>query len=212
MNYVVVLRVLAIAIFGVVVPIILLFQAYWGLSLLSEQVGATGGSATAAQIFEEARVKLHDANDYALYSVISAEQANLSVLVNKQIMKISVMQIGFAVISLGIMFVILGFNDGGADTTVEAPGWKIDFKTSSTGAVVFVIGAAMAAAGGILKNDYSTVPIPGYIDRGDGSAQLEHARTVEIFRECRDLKPATPALSQECFYKMFEQEFGEEAK
>lgn len=212
MNYTVSARGAAIAIFGVAVPIMLLLQAYWGLSVLSEQVGATGGSATAAQLFEQARVKLHDANDYALYSVISAEQTNLSVLVNKQIMKISVMQIGFAVISLGIMFIILGFNDGGADATVESSGVKVDFKTSSTGAVVFVIGAAMAAAGGILKNDYNTVPIPGYIDRGDGAAQMEHARTVEIFQECRNLKPANPALSQECFFKMFEQEFGEEAK
>jgi len=194
----------SIAIFGVVVPVVLLIQAYVGLSALGDQVGSVVPTESAAQTFEEARVGLHDANDYALYSVISAERTNLAVVINKQVMKISVMQIGFAVISLGIMFVILGINDGGAEGGVEATGFKIDFKTSSTGAVVFVIGAAMAAAGGIMKNEYNTVPIPGYIDRGDGAAQQAHVKTIATYKECAKLETAT---AQECFYKLFTQEF-----
>lgn len=195
---------IAILVFGVIVPLALLSQAYLGLSSLSSQVSGVLQKQNSSQIFRDARVLLHDANDYALFSLISAERTNHAVVTNKQIMKVAVMQIGFAVISIGVMFIILGINDGGAEGGFEASGLKFDLKTGSTGAVVFVIGAAMAAAGGIIKNDYQTVPIPGFIDRGDGEASRAHAETVALYKECKKMGGA---VSQECFYKLFSQTF-----
>jgi hypothetical protein len=197
-------RSLALFVFGVIVPTALLFQAYSGLNTLGDRVSRSVTDTSAAQTFSTARQSLHDANDYALYSVIAAERTNQLVVTNKQIMKISVMQIGFAVASLGIMFVVLGFSDGGAQGSMDAAGFKFDFKTGSTGAVVFVIGAAMATAGGVMRNDYQTVPIPGYIDGGDGDARQAHAAATGIFKECAKQPQPT---RYECFYKFFEKQF-----
>lgn len=202
-------RSLAVMAFGIFVPLALLFQAYAGLNSLGERVAKSTGANSSAQIFSEARQYLHDANDYALYSVIAAERTNQLVVTNKQIMKIAVMQIGFAVASLGIMFVVLGFNDGGAEGALNAGGVKFDMKTGSTGAVVFVIGAAMATAGGVLRNDYSTVPIPGYIESADATGSQAHAMATTRFRKCA---AQAREVRYECFYKFFESDFGSELK
>ena len=202
-------RSLAIVIFGVVLPIFLLVQAYVGLSKAETLVRSSVAGKSAAESFADARRNLHDANDYALYSVIAAERTNQIVVTNKQVMKIAVMQIGLAVVSLGIMFVVLGFRDGGAETGIEAQGVRFDFKTGSTGAVVFVIGAAMAAAAGIMKNDYNTVPIPGYIQTGESSGSIAHVESLNLFRKCSNQNKISP---YECFYKFFEKEFSGEVK
>ena len=197
-------RTVSILVFGIFVPLALLFQAYVGLSSLGAKVGGDLANENPSQIFDSARKLLHNGNDYALYSVIAAEHANQVVVTNKQIMKVVVIQIGFAVVSIGIMFIILGIRDGGAEGAFDAAGIKFDFKTGSTGAVVFVIGAAMAAAGGILKNEYQTVPIPSYVDRLDGEEQRKYAISISRFKQC---SKQDQSIKYECFYKFFEAEF-----
>ncbi|MEL6487498.1 MAG: hypothetical protein AAFQ13_10200 [Pseudomonadota bacterium] len=198
----------AVAIFGIIVPIAILFQAYLGLSELRSDVSKHLTEQTTSEEYKQVRPLLQGANDYAFYNLLYSEKTNLAVVTNKQVMKVTVIQIGFAAISLGLMFVMLGVNDGGAEGAVEGSGIKVDFKTSSTGAVVFVVGALMATAGGVLKNEYVTVPIPGYIDRGDGVNQQAHIQALEIYEDCR----SQPKIKYECFYKHFASEFALETE
>ena len=201
--------ILTVILFGVVVPVFLIAQAYISMGALDGTVSSVIPKESVAETFQDVRPVLHDANDYALYSVMSAERTNLMVVTNKQNMKVAVMQIGFAVISVGIAFIILGINDGGVTAGGEAAGIRLDFKTGSTGAAIFVVGAAMATVGGTLKNDYWTVPVPGYIDRGENSAGQAHARTIAIYRQCTKQQPA---IADECFYKLFGSRFAGEVK
>lgn len=193
----------AVIIFGVIVPVAILFQAYIGLSDLREDVSKHTTANTTSEEYKSVRPLLQDANDYAFYNLLYSERTNLIVVTNKQVMKVTVIQIGFAAISLGLMFIVLGINDGGAQGAVEGSGLKIDFKTSSTGAVVFIVGALMATAGGVLKNQYETVPIPGYIDRGSGNGQQAHVQTLNIYEDCRK----KGEVRYECFFKHFADEF-----
>lgn len=151
-------------------------------------------------MFAKARPLLRSANDFSLYSVMAAEHTNRAVVTNKQVMKVAVMQIGFAVVSLGLMFVILGINDGGGSAVVGGSGLTFDFRTGSTGALVFVIGAAMATAGGVLKNDYQTVPVPTFAGTTGGDALYAQAQSA--YAECSKLGDT---VAQECFFKVFSQ-------
>jgi len=51
-------------------------------------------------------------------------------MVNKQIMKVSIIQIGFAVISIGMMLIILGINGGGAETSAALLGTAAGYVLS----------------------------------------------------------------------------------
>jgi hypothetical protein len=192
-----VVHALAVVLLGIVVPIIVLAQAYTGLATLGDTVGRPAYQTAPAETLKGVQPLLRGANDYALFSVMSAEHTNQVVVTNKQVMKIAIMQIGFAVISLGLMLVILGINDGGGEGAAALVDLKFDFKTGSTGVVVFVVGAAMATAGGVLKNEYTTVPLPGYVQANadDGSEVLA------MYRACKDQAGAGYAA---CFANSFE--------
>lgn len=167
---------------GVVIPIFLLMQAYAGLSSLATDVGYVRKSENVSELFLSAKKSINNVNDYALLSLLYAEHANQKTMLNKQVMKVSIMQIGFAVLSVGMMFIVLGIKEGGAEGGIGIGEIKFDFKTGSTGLVVFVIGALMATAGGVLKNDYDTVPIPGY---AYDEVKPEYWNVIIAFRRCK---------------------------
>lgn len=214
----------AIVLFGIIVPIILLFQAYTGLSSVRSDLRALSSQQSVAKSLGEAKPYLVDANDYALYGMIHAERINLAVVTNKQHLKLAVMQIGFAVISLGLMFVILGINDGGGEGEGEAAGVKFNFKTGSTGAIVFVIGAAMATAGGVMRNEYQTVEVPKFQSVMLGSATAvpktapsavlpsssEKSAAEDAMGKCRKTFPTDAPRRNECFAGLMEKAVGHE--
>lgn len=192
-------RQVAILLFGIVIPLFILIQAYIGLVSLGKDVNDGGGN-NISQTFIAAKPSIANANDYALYSLLYTEHANQKTMINKQIMKVSTMQIGFAVVSIGMMLIILGFNDGGATGTAEVSGMKFDFKSGSTGVVVFLVGALMATAGGVLKNDYSTVPIPQYFYE---ASNLEHEKLIHTYKECNK---KYGEKGKDCFVAFFEKD------
>lgn len=194
---------LAIVLLGIVVPVVVLAQAYQGLAKVSAAVGQSAPSQTPAAAMMEVKSALTSANDYALFALLSAEHANKAIVTNKQIMKIAIMQIGFAVISLGLMLLILGINEGGGQGVAGIMDLKFDFRTGSTGVVVFVVGAAMATAGGVLKNEYATVPLPGFTS--PGSANDITARS--FLNECKASAGKDYAV---CFANTFEYYLAEE--
>jgi len=161
----------SVVLFGVIFPVYVLFQAYQGISSLKDDVGYTTTVSDIVQEFSNVNKNIDGANDYALFSLMYVEHANQKTMINKQVMKATIVHTGFAVISIGMMLIILGINEGGFEGSGEAGSLKFDFKTGSTGVGVFVIGALMATAGGVLKNDYSTSKIPMY---GDSSGNKNY--------------------------------------
>jgi hypothetical protein len=193
----------AIVLLGVVVPLALLFLAYSGLSKLSASVQEDLTGTSPAALLKSVQPSLHNQDDYALFTVLAAERANERVVINKQIMKVSVMQIGFAVVSIGMMFIVLGINDGGGVGSGDFHGLKFDFRTGSTGVLIFVVGAAMATAGGVLKNDYTTVSVPGYapISAGPAAPQGQDPNVQAIYQGC---KANMGARYGDCFVRSYE--------
>jgi hypothetical protein len=96
------------------------------------------------------------------------------------------------------MFIVLGINDGGAQVTGGTDEIKFDFKTGSTGVLVFVVGALMATVGGVLKNDYSTVPIPTFYYN---NAPSEYSKSIDAYNECKE---KGKEIFQSCFIGIFE--------
>jgi len=177
-------RHIVVLLFGVVVPLLILAQAYIGLVSLEEGVGYRSTHDDLVRTLSTAKKTLENGNDYALFSLLYTEHANQKTMVNKQIMKVAIMQIGFSVTSIGMMLIILGFSDGGISGAAEVSGIKFDFKSGSTGVVVFLAGALMATAGGVLKNDYNTVPIPEYVYV---ESHQEYTKSIKAFMECKKL-------------------------
>lgn len=106
------------------------------------------------------------------------------------------MNAGFAVVSVGLMLIVLGVDVGGFEGRAEALDLKFDFKTGSTGVAVFVIGALMISWGGALKNKYEGSTIPKFADTDN---QL-HWYSLKAFESCRKKKPEAP---EKCFYRLY---------
>ena len=206
-------RSLAVAVLGLIVPFALLFLAATNLSSLSGRITDTFGRESPRETLASLRPILATGNDYMLFALMSSERANEAVVINKQVMKVVVMQVGFAVASVGLMFIALGINDGGAEGNVGGGQLSFNFKTGSTGALIFVVGAAMSAAGGLLRNEYNTVPIPGFAfipgeaqkngDTGDGGKFADAEARLDT------CKTAAPNDVDRCFLTDFEALAGE---
>ena len=138
MNSKALVRQVAVLLFGLVFPVFILTQAYIGLASLGKDVGYTNTHEDLIHTLSTAKKSLANGNDYALFSLLYTEHANQKTMVNKQIMKVAIMQIGFAVTSIGMMLIILGFNNGGATGAAEVSGMKFDFKSGSTGVVGWI--------------------------------------------------------------------------
>lgn len=149
--------------FGALVPVALIALAALGLWHLERDFSpATDNFIQTLTDVQKVVSESKDVNSYALASFMIAEHSNASVVHDKQKMKIVVMSLGFAVLSIGMMFILLGVSDGGVDVKAESAGTKIDLKTASTGLVAFLIGAGMSYGAGIIPNEYSTAGVPSY--------------------------------------------------
>jgi hypothetical protein len=155
--------------------------------------------------FSESKKYLLSANDYALYSLLYVEHANQKTMINKQVMKSTVVHIGFAVISVGMMLIILGIKeDVGSSTeaSVEGHGIKFDFKTGSTGVAMFCVGAIMATIGGVLKNDYQTSEIPKYISVQMFNPNNAYKKSIVAYKECSKQGKAFDGCFTQVFAKI----------
>ncbi len=180
-------RSIAIIIFGIVFPVIILFQSYVGINSLRDDVAYKTTMTDLVSNLSETKKHLLNANDYALYSLLYVEHGNQKTMINKQVMKSTVVHIGFAVISVGMMLIILGIKEegeSGAEASVEANGIKFDFKTGSTGVAMFCVGAVMATIGGVLKNDYQTSEIPTYESMDISSSASAYEKSINAYHEC----------------------------
>lgn len=173
----------AVAIFGITIPVYLMGAVVTNVSAVNQEISYAGSLDSTIQSFSEAKAHLENPNDYALLAMLSAESANQKTMINKQIMKVTVVQIGFAVISIGMLFVVLGFNEGGAEGGASNGVVSFNFKTGSSGLAAIIVGAAMATLGGVLNNAFSTVQVPMFSGLAGVSNVLETDKNVSIVVE-----------------------------
>ena len=200
------MRNLAIVVFGVLFPVVVLTQAYLGITSLRENVAYTKTVGDLVGDMSELKKNISSANDYALFSLLYVEHANQKTMINKQVMKSAIVNIGFAVISVGIMLIILGIQakgDGGLEADGEAGGLKFEFRTGSTGVAVFVIGALMATMGGVLRNEYKTSEIPRFettrVATGISQYDARYEKSLNAYRACKSRGKS----SETCFAQNF---------
>ena len=185
----------AVLTMGIIFPAIILFQAYAGLHEMQRYMYGGVDDNALVHMFKKFREHANGSDDFRIFGLMFVENSNQKTMINKQAMKVSVMQIGFAIMSLGLMFIILGINDGGAKGSAEISSLKVDIRKASTGVFVFIVGAAMATAGGILKNDYTASRLPNF--NGD---KEQNAELIDVFKACKKQGGDSAA---ECFYQYF---------
>lgn len=190
------IKLLAIIILGFIFPIVLIIQSYIGLQTL------TSGFKTASNMVTEVKqlkTLIHSSNDYNFASLVFLENKNFEVMQKKQIMKVTIIQLGYAMMSIGLMLIMLGFEDKKHAISGGWNSFKLDFKTGSTGALVVVIGAVMATLGGVLKNDYNNNAIPAYETYQESSKNDE---VTSIYNGCIENNKVN-ADAAECFMKSY---------
>ena len=79
---------------------------------------------------------------------------------------------------------------------------KVDFKTSSSGVVVFCAGAVMATLGGVLNSQYTASTIPNFeASRSFNSNEGKSYRSaIHYFKECNKRQEK---IKEACFYSAF---------
>lgn len=155
-------RGMATLVFGLALPVAIAVNAEHRFDAALSLISNAASRSYIEDALNSPDKKLTSSNDYTLVALADAERANLSVMVNKQVMKIIVIYMGFAVMSFAMMFIVLGFTDSPVAAIGEGAGFKLDVRFGSIGAAVFVVGAAMAAGGGLLRNEYHTVGLPSF--------------------------------------------------
>lgn len=198
-KVVLLLKTIAVFILGLVFPVIIIFQSYMGLISLSNEYGNMTSANLLIEDVAKFKQNIKSDNDYRFVSLLYLEDKNYAVMVRKQVMKITIMQIGYATRSIGLMLIVLGFRDKEHNLAGSWDNIKLDFKTGSTGALVVVIGAIMATLGGVLKNDYNNNAIPAY------QRQVYADDVVsDIYKGCIENAGEKAA---DCFLKSYEHAF-----
>lgn len=154
------IKIVSTIVFGLLVPLSLLIQAYVAMTYLGDVIQESSGYPLIKQM-QGLQPQLRTPDDYRLVSQVLAESANQRTMINKQAMKISAMNVGFATISLGIMLILLGVK-GEEQMSATVLSATIDFRKVSTGALIFSVGAAITSAAALLPNQYSTVGMPAF--------------------------------------------------
>lgn len=176
---------------GVVLPGLLLTLAYQAIGRLDDQL-VVGADLNATAKSLPAPLQVFDSpNDYAFLLVAYLEAGNQRVMANKHRMKIAVMHIGFAVSCVGLLLMILGIDAGGIEIGGSAKDVaSVNMKVASSGVAVFVLGALMAAAGGLVPNRYTTLGVPGFAHKGPSLSNEQLAAHVnqlsDLVAACED--------------------------
>ena len=184
-------RALAIPILGLLVPIVLLFQAYLSMSRLDQAITKDNEIGNIAKSLPEVIRRFDSPNDYAILAVGYLEASNALAVVNRQRAKVAAMHIGFAVISLGLLLILTGVETGGIDVAGEAPVSKtpLRLQISSTGVAIFVLGSVMSGAAALMPSHYQTVSVPSFLSvhrsaSGDGASNPSSTESVSQLQSC----------------------------
>jgi len=159
----------AAVLFGVLLPALLIWQSYQAMGRLDDLREQPSQIAAPALALPAEILQFRTANDYAIVGLAILEGVNYRALLNKQRMKVAVMNIGFAISCIGLLLLVFGFDSGGYEISGSSESLgSVNIKVASSGIAVFVFGAAIAAAGGLIPNTYQTLSLPSM-----GAVQVE---------------------------------------
>lgn len=190
------MRLVAVFLFGIVFPCVVLIQAYSSVCSLREDIKYTTKLDDLPKYVNNAHSTSWSTNDYLLFSLLYVEHANQKTMINKQVMKTSIVLIGFGVISVGMMLILLGIEVGGLNGVFGIGDIKFNVVTGSTGVGVFVLGAIVATLGGVLKNDYQTSSIPPF---GSTPNLRNYNDSLSAYKSCNK----QPDSVEQCFSQIF---------
>ena len=194
-------------VFGLLLPCVVTINAFMVTSkvmdstlekpsVIAGEPGKAPGNLLTS--FKAMKADLVTKNDYVLLTALYLEQTNMKTFISKQLMKTIVIHLGFAVMSIGLCFIIMGINEGGMQAGTDGGPMNFNFTIGSTGLAAFVIGAAMASGGGLLSNEYKTIEVSGYIANGVPDEVLEkevNRIADEVKSGCKDNASKEPGLS-----------------
>ena len=171
---------------GLILPVFLLGTAYMALGDLNK-LSAYDDISDIASKLPKPMQGFDSPNDYAFLLVAHLEAGSQHVMLNKHRMKVAVINIGFAVACVGLVVLILGIDGGGLELAVEhAVAGNVNFKVASSGVAIFVLGACMSAAGGLLPNPYTTVGVPSFVSK---ETSLASTSADELKERLKNLLP-----------------------
>ena len=189
---------------GLIFPVYSMWQASLGINNLTKDIHYNTTLDDLTKKFIKIKKNMSNGNDYAFFSLLYTEHTNQKTMINKQITKSTIVQTGFAAISIGIMLILLGINDGGLDATTDTNSFKFNIKTGSSGIAIFTLGSIMILAGS-LKNEYKTVPIPEYIFEATAT---KYYKSIASYKDCK----SRSKNYKSCFVAQFEKINYEELK
>ncbi|WP_374419507.1 hypothetical protein [Chromobacterium sp.] len=160
-NFSLVARVLLIFFFGVVLPLLFMYGTYTQTTEVIAKLLKTE-LISPERIMATSKGFNKEYNDYMMYSWSQAQLVNQTVVMAKLHIRAAIISIGLSSMSIGVMFVVVGINDGGGNLSVGGRGVSFSLITNSTGAIVFTIGAMMAAVSGLYPIRLSTGSLPAF--------------------------------------------------
>jgi len=157
-------RWIALVLLGLICPLAMLAQAFIATDRLGRSLEGRTTLSGFHSALPQAVTKFDRPDAYRYASLLFLEASNQEVVLHKQQTKIAVMNIGFAVMCLGLSCILFGFDGGGIAGEAEVASKKFKIQTASSGVAMFLLGSMLAAGGGLLANEYQTAGAPGYSD------------------------------------------------
>lgn len=175
-------------IFGIVVPLVLLISASTTITKIVEDMNAdaklSGSHSEIVQWLKEYDIQPNQGNKYAFTSYLIAQQTNEKVIKKKTLMKAVLMQLGLVIVSIGILFIVLGFKEGGLNgTAAGVAGIDFNITIGSTGLATIFLGVLMITLGGVISNKFTTVGVPNFAHGNNPT--ISKAQITEALENCR---------------------------
>lgn len=148
---------------GIIFPLFMLGASIYNLHSTSNRLSLLNEQRSAVSEMQSIKALIKTPNDYSIFSMMYLEQQTHDALILKQIMKITSMYIGYAVLSIGVMMIFLGVETKSqSDINGNLIGLTFNVKSGSAGVIVFLFGAIMVLMPGVLGNSYKTPGIPSF--------------------------------------------------
>lgn len=144
-------RLAALLLFGLLLPTLLLWSAYGAISNLKTNAASAADLREVVKALPQPVQTFRQGNDYSLLFAVFADIGEYRQMVNRMQMKTAVMHVGFAIACVGLLLMVLGIDAGPLELgagTKEA--FVLNMKAASSGIAVFVLGAGLAGAAGLM--------------------------------------------------------------
>lgn len=177
-------RGLVVTLLGLVLPAVLLGDAYIAIKELDQGVAAVADLKDLEQSLPAPMRLFKSPNDYVFLSSVFLESGAQRVALNRLRMKVATVHVGFALMCVGLLFVLAGIDPGGVEigTTVKE-GAGASLKTASGGAAILFVGALIAAAGGLAPSTYKSGSVPQFGEMAPSKIAVSD-QMVNLIKAC----------------------------